>query len=243
VLLPNGNDCWIEENDRGLSVDPLLAWGNGGGAGSMRARPSHRRTDCQPSREKRLGCVLRRPSWGPTYSHLRRNFFCKIGSASASKMPQRSRSGIYLTFSTTESTAFTGCTEGTARIPSERQRHATSRRNQCGFVCTKKKLRTKSAAFDPKGPWTKKLVVGARPITLALEADRRIRIGADHLAFRRYHGGARRSLRQSGLGVVCTLLCRHGSRYQRSRTDNGQQNLQIRIHNQSNLVASPLRPE
>jgi hypothetical protein len=42
---------------------------------------------------------------------------CKIGSASATKTPQRKRSGIYLTFSITESTAFTGCTEGMARIP------------------------------------------------------------------------------------------------------------------------------
>ena len=215
MLLPNGNDCWIEENDSGLSVDPSLAWGNGGGAGSMRARPSHRRTDYQPSREKRLGFMLRRPSWGPTYSHLRRNFFCKIGSASASKTPQRSRSGIYLTFSTTESTAFTGCTEGMAQIPSGRQRHATSGRNQCGFVCTKKNLRTKSGAFDPKGPSTKKLVVGARPITLALEADRRIRIGADHLAFRRYHGGARRSLRRAGRRVRAALPARGVDTYRR----------------------------
>src|SRR5258706_136931 len=158
----------------GSSVDPSLAWGNGGGAGSMRARPSHRRTDYQPSREKRLGFMLRRPSWGPTYSHLRRNFFCKIGSASASKTPQRSRSGIYLTFSTTE-----------------------------------------SGAFDPKGPSTKKLVVGARPITLALEADRRIRIGADHLAFRRYHGGARRSLRRAGRRVRAALPARGVDTYRR----------------------------
>ena len=135
----------------GLSVDPSLAWGNGGGAGSMRARPSHRRTDYQPSREKRLGFMLRRPSWGPTYSHLRRNFFCKIGSASASKTPQRSRSGVYLTFSTTESTAFTGCTEGTARIPSGRQRPATSGRNQCGFVYKKKEAPNQVRGLRPKG--------------------------------------------------------------------------------------------
>jgi hypothetical protein len=106
--------------------------------------------------------------------------------------------------STTESTAFTGCvlgTEGMARFPFGRQRHATSGRNQRGFVCKKKKLRTKSGAFVPKGSWTKKLVVGALPITLDLDAGRRIRIGADHPAFRRYHGGARRSLRRSGLAL------------------------------------------
>jgi hypothetical protein len=44
----------------------------------------------------------------------------------------------------------------------------------------------------------------------------------------------------AGLGVVCGLLCQHGESI---RTDDGQQNLQIRIHNQSNLLASPLRPE
>jgi hypothetical protein len=72
----------------GLSVDPSLAWGNGGGAGPMRARPSHRRTDYQPSREKRLGFMLRRPSWGPTYSHLRRHFFVKLEA----RVPAKRRS-------------------------------------------------------------------------------------------------------------------------------------------------------
>jgi hypothetical protein len=215
-----------------------------GVAGSI-ARTSHRRTDNQPSKEN---ASLPSKTWicaentelGIDLFPPATEIFCKIGSARARKTPQRSRSGIYLTLSTTESTAFTECvlcTEGMARIPFGRQRHATGGRNQRGFVCTKMKLRTKSGAFVPKGSWTKKLVVGARPITLALEADRRIRIGADHLAFRRYHGGARRSLRRSGRGVMCALLCQHRSRYQRSHTDDGHQNPQ------SHLVASPLRPK
>ena len=41
----------------------------------------------------------------------------------------------------------------------------------------------------------------------------------------------------AGLGVMRALLCQHGSRYQRSHTDGGHQNLL------SHLVASPLRPK
>src|SRR6266404_6365087 len=50
----------------------------------------------------------------------------------------------------------------------------------------------------PKGTVDEKVSCWRSANHAALEADRRIRIGADHLAFRRYHGGARRSLRRRG---------------------------------------------
>jgi hypothetical protein len=165
VLLPNGNDCWIEENEWPFSR-PIARVGQWWRR-RLNARKAKSPQDGLPTQQRKTPWIYaEKTELGTDLFPPATALFCKIGSASASKTPQRSRSGIYLTFSTTESTAFTGCTEGTARIRSGKQRHATSGRNQCGFVC-KKSSEPSPRPSTQRGRGRKSSC--SRPITLALE--------------------------------------------------------------------------
>jgi Transposase, Mutator family len=91
VLLPNGNDCWIAENDRGLPVDPSLAWSNGGGCRLQDWQPTQQRKRL-PSFEDLDLCWEDRAGDRPIPTCD--GNFCKIESASASKTPLRTREEI-----------------------------------------------------------------------------------------------------------------------------------------------------
>jgi hypothetical protein len=93
VLLPNGNDCWIEENDRGLSVDPSLAWATLGRR--LNARKAKSPQDGLPTQQRKTPWIYaEKTELGTDLFPPATELFCKVGSASASKTPQRTREEI-----------------------------------------------------------------------------------------------------------------------------------------------------